>query len=127
MTVPLVSPNFDGPLVDHSHPILHQLLVELTLKHSLVRRRPYHLQYIVQQAGRRLFDQAHPKDHHYNNNSVRVVSSAQTDFMIVVKLTLPRQELDQINPVDDIESVAQQSNMEANGKMVAPTCHSFLE
>ena len=47
--------------------------------------------------------------------------------MIVVKLTWPRQELDQITPADDIESAAQQSNMEANGKMVAPTCHSFLE
>jgi len=47
--------------------------------------------------------------------------------MIVVKLTWPRQELDQITRADDIESAAQQSNMEANGKMVAPTCHSFLE
>lgn len=48
-------------------------------------------------------------------------------FIIVVKLTWPRQELDQIIPTDDIESAARLLNMEVNGKMVAPTCHSFLE
>ena len=47
--------------------------------------------------------------------------------MIVVKLTWPRQELDQIIPTDDIESAVRLLNMEVNGKMVAPTCHSFLE
>lgn len=48
-------------------------------------------------------------------------------FIIVVKLTWPRQELDQIIPTDDIESAVRLLNMEVNGKMVAPTCHSFLE